>query len=289
MIDLSKHPCFDSEARRQFGRIHLPVAPACNVQCNFCDRKYACTNESRPGVTASILSPEDALKYFKKAISERDDISVVGIAGPGDPFANTSVAMKTLSLIRHEYPEMILCVATNGLGLLENIQELWELDVSHVTVTVNAVQTNIIEKIYAWIKYEGQIIVGKEMALVLYERQKAAIKALVDAGIIVKINTVIIPGINDSHIDKVSDTVAGWGADIQNCIPLLPVYGTPFGLLQQPEPSLIHEIRRKAEKYIPQMAHCNRCRSDACGLLTEKGLSKKENITEIVASEELAI
>ena len=45
-LDRTRHPCFDADARHQFGRVHLPVAPACNVQCNFCDRKYDCPNES---------------------------------------------------------------------------------------------------------------------------------------------------------------------------------------------------------------------------------------------------
>ena len=42
-----RHPCFNREAHGRFGRIHLPVAARCNIVCGFCDRRYACVNESR--------------------------------------------------------------------------------------------------------------------------------------------------------------------------------------------------------------------------------------------------
>ena len=33
------HPCFDKEAKLKYARIHIPVAPKCNVQCGYCNRK----------------------------------------------------------------------------------------------------------------------------------------------------------------------------------------------------------------------------------------------------------
>lgn len=52
------HPCFQESCHGKYGRIHLPVAPACNIQCAYCDRRYDCANESRPGVTSEVISPE---------------------------------------------------------------------------------------------------------------------------------------------------------------------------------------------------------------------------------------
>ncbi|MGZ3317403.1 MAG: nitrogen fixation protein NifB, partial [Isosphaeraceae bacterium] len=108
-LDLSKHPCFDSKARHEFARVHLPVAPKCNIQCNYCDRQYDCCNESRPGVTSTVLSPKQALEYYKQVRQRVPDLAVVGIAGPGDPFANASETMETLTLIRQEDPDVLLC------------------------------------------------------------------------------------------------------------------------------------------------------------------------------------
>ncbi len=86
--DFRSHPCFNADAKGKFGRVHLPVAPKCNIKCNFCDRKYDCVNESRPGVTSTILSPEQAGIYMQRVLEKEPRISVAGIAGPGDPFAN---------------------------------------------------------------------------------------------------------------------------------------------------------------------------------------------------------
>ena len=36
---IEQHPCFNDEAHDSKGRIHLPVAPKCNIQCNFCEHK----------------------------------------------------------------------------------------------------------------------------------------------------------------------------------------------------------------------------------------------------------
>ena len=94
-------------------------------------------NENRPGVTSKILSPKQAMHYFDQPMALSPNIAVVGIAGPGDPFANPDETMETLRLVRAKYPEMLLCVATNGLDLLPYIDELAALQVSHVTLTIH--------------------------------------------------------------------------------------------------------------------------------------------------------
>jgi nitrogen fixation protein NifB len=86
-LDIKKHPCFNKEMHHKTGRIHLPVAPRCNIQCNYCSRNFDCVNESRPGVTSELLKPKEALVYLENMLEKIKNISVVGIAGPGDPFA----------------------------------------------------------------------------------------------------------------------------------------------------------------------------------------------------------
>ena len=102
-LDLTQHPCFNSDVRHRTGRIHLPVAPQCNIQCNYCDRKFDCANESRPGVTSSVLTPQHAIAYLDRAIAKTPYLKVVGIAGPGDPFANPEETLETLRLVRDKY------------------------------------------------------------------------------------------------------------------------------------------------------------------------------------------
>jgi nitrogen fixation protein NifB len=267
--DLTQHPCFNDQVRHERGRIHLPVAPRCNIQCHFCNRQYDCVNESRPGVTSAVLTPHQAFWYLEKAVEKDPRLSVVGIAGPGDPFANPEETMATLRLVRDNFPDMLLCVATNGMNIGPYIDELAELDVSHVTITMNAVDPEIGSKIYAWMRDGKKVLRGTEAASRLLARQKEAIARLSAHGIVVKVNAIIIPGINEDHIDEIARAAKEWGADLLNAIPVYPVEGTPFEEIAGPSKEEVEAIRRRCGEHLPLMHHCTRCRADAVGKLGE--------------------
>ncbi|GBC61750.1 nitrogenase cofactor biosynthesis protein NifB [Desulfonema ishimotonii] len=277
-MNLDNHPCFNVRAHKKYGRVHLPVAPRCNIQCNFCNRKFDCVNESRPGVTSGLLTPFQAMAYLEEVFRQKQNISVVGIAGPGDPFANPEETMETLRRVRETYPEMILCIATNGLYLEPYVDELADLKVSHVTVTVNAVDPAIGSKIYSWVRYDKRVMRSEKGAEILLARQLSAIRKLKSRGITVKINSIIIPGINDDHIEAVAEKMAELDVDILNCVPYYPNKGSVFEDFEEPSKAMVKEIRDKAGKYVKQMRHCTRCRADAVGLLGETpsaGLMRK--------------
>jgi nitrogen fixation protein NifB len=277
-MDFEKHPCFSAEARHKTARIHLPVAPKCNIQCNFCNRKYDCVNESRPGVCSAILSPEQAVSYLGNVTGKIGNVAVVGIAGPGDPFANAEETLKTMELVREKYPDMILCLATNGLGLPEYVDRVAKVGVSHVTITLNAVDPEIGAKIYAWIRQGPHTYRGVEGARILLERQIESIKRLKAAGVTVKINTVVIPGVNDAHVAEVSKFAASLGADVQNCIPLMHVEDTAFAGTPTPDAASMQALRFETGKHIKQMSHCARCRADAAGMVGEQNSPEIERL-----------
>ncbi len=266
-LDLTQHPCFNSDVRHTTGRIHLPVAPKCNIQCNYCDRKFDCMNESRPGVTSAVLEPKQALAYLGKVMERVPQLKVVGIAGPGDPFASPNETLETLRLVRETYPEMLLCVASNGLNVAPYAEELARLQVSHVTITVNTIDPAIGVKIYSWVRDHKTIYRGEAAARILWERQLEAIKALKAAGVVLKVNTILVPGINDDHVAVVAEEMRALGADVMNCIPLYPVAGTPFAEIGEMPLAEVAKIRAEVAKVLPQMEHCTRCRADAVGLL----------------------
>lgn len=269
-IDFSNHPCFSKDAHKKYGRIHLPVAPRCNIQCNFCDRKYCCINESRPGVTSTVLTPRQALAYLNNVMARRPEITVMGIAGPGDPFANPEETMETLRLVRRQYPKMILCVASNGLNVAPYVDEMADLKLSHVTLTINAIDPAIGAEIYAWVRDGKRPLRGKDAAAVLNARQMDALVRLKARGITVKVNSIIIPGINDDHIPEIAKKVSALGADIMNCMPLVPVPGAAFANIPAPETLTTARLRLQCGAHLPQMTHCARCRADAVGYLGEE-------------------
>lgn len=269
-LDFSKHPCFNKGSHHTHGRIHLPVAPRCNLQCNFCNRKFDCMNESRPGVTSAVLTPTQASDYLDATLKRVPNLTVMGIAGPGDPFANPVETMATLVAVRRKHPDLLLCLATNGLAVGPHVDNLAALEVSHVTLTVNAVDAAIGAKIYAWIRDGHRPMRGLDAAKLLLDRQLDAIVRLKAAGLVVKINSIVIPGINDQHIETVAQNMAALGVDIQNCMAFLPVAGAEFEHIAAPDGALVAGTRMKAGRHLPQMTHCARCRADAVGLIHQK-------------------
>lgn len=269
-MNYQDHPCFSAGARHRAGRIHLPVAPRCNMQCNYCNRDFECVNESRPGVSSTILKPQQAADYLDEVLDRIKNIAVVGIAGPGDPFANPDQTLATLRLVRERHPQMMLCLATNGLALADYVDELADLQVSHITVTVNAVDPAIAQKIYAWARLPGHLYRGADAAGIIIENQQKAIRLLKAKGITVKINTVVISGINDHHVVEIAKTMKELEADIFNAIPMYHVAGTPFAGIAPLPADKITALREAAGSYLPQMNHCSRCRADAVGLIGGK-------------------
>ena len=262
------HPCFDDEARRKYARVHVPVAPFCNVQCNYCNRKFDCVNETRPGVTSKLLSPTEAVGYVDQVVIEYPNTSVVGVAGPGDPFADPDRTLETFRLVRESFPKMHLCVATNGLDLARYVRDLEALRVGHVTITINAVYPTIGAKIYRWVRKNGKLFIGEKGAEALLESQLEGLDALVAAGITVKINTVVLPGINFDHVADIAEMVGSRGASVINCISFIPVKSTIFEELTPPSAAAMKMLRKEVRRYLPTMNHCARCRADAKGMLS---------------------
>lgn len=267
---IAQHPCYSKDAH-QYARMHLPVAPACNIQCNYCNRKYDCSNESRPGVVSRVASPDAALKQFLTVKKRAPNLTVVGIAGPGDALANPEATLKTLRDIRKADPSVQLCISTNGLMLEPYVDELVKVGVNHLTITINCTDPQIGAKIYPWVYFDHKRLRGIEAAKTLIGRQFAGLKSAADAGMLVKVNTVLIPGINDHHIQEVSKAVKAHGALLHNIMPLIsdPSHGTYFGLTHQrgPTEEEIEQARLDSGNNMPQMTHCQQCRADAVGTL----------------------
>ena len=180
---IAKHPCYSAEAHQYYARMHVAVAPSCNIQCNYCNRKYDCSNESRPGVTSTLLTPEEALAKVKHVASEIKQMSVLGIAGPGDPLANPKRTFRTLDMVSRECPDIKLCLSTNGLRLPEYADRIADLGVDHVTVTVNMIDPEVGARIYEWVGYRGKLYTGKdEVVTAMLQAQAAKFGAALAAG-----------------------------------------------------------------------------------------------------------
>ncbi|MEA1956979.1 MAG: nitrogenase cofactor biosynthesis protein NifB [Euryarchaeota archaeon] len=261
---IQKHPCFSVNACHLFGRMHLAVAPKCNIQCNYCVRKFDCVNESRPGVTSKVLTPQEALERVRDVLDKVHYIKVVAVAGPGEPLYNEET-FETFRLVKDEFPHLMRCLSTNGLLLPERIDDIDELGIGTVTVTLNAVDPEIGKDIYSFVNYQGKKYTGRKAAEILLKNQLEGIREAVKRKVLIKVNTVLIPTVNDTHIIEVAKTVGKMGVYLQNVIPLIPQY--KFAHITPPTPKEKRDIQEACGKYTRQMTHCRHCRADAIGRL----------------------
>jgi len=261
---LKTHPCFDANGHaKHAGRLHLPVSPDCNLRCLFCKRGVDSGELAAPGRARGILPIDKVAETVKRALTICPGITVIGVAGPGDSLADDN-ALKALKIVKQAHPDLFTCLSTNGLMLPYYTQRLHHAGVDFITVTVNAVEPEILAKICGGVRLDGNWLYGVEGAKILIERQERGIRQATSLGAQVKVNTVVVPGVNDIHVEEVARRVAEHGASRMNLIPLLPQCA--FANFPKPDCALMDKLRAEAGRHIEVVKHCARCRADACGV-----------------------
>ena len=265
---MRRHPCFNDEAHDRVGRMHLAVAPRCSIQCNFCERRFcAGLTMQHPGWTAKVLSPAEAVEHVRSVMCSRPGRDpVIGVAGPGDPLENPET-FETLDAVHREYPEVLKCASTNGLLLEEKLPQILDVGLAALTVTVNAPDGAVGRHVYSWVRYRGKVYQGREAAEVLITKQFRGIRAAVDAGLAVKVNTVLIPGVNDRHMVRLAHRLREADVGLMNIMPLLP--SGKMKSRRSPTCEELTKARRDCERIIPQFRQCEQCRADVVYLPSE--------------------
>lgn len=190
---------------------------------------------------------------------------VVGIAGPGDPLANAET-FETLAVLSREFPSLLKCVSTNGLLLEEKLPELLAVGINALTVTVNAPDGEVGQHIYAWIHRGGKVYHGREAAELLTAAQFRGIEAALRAGLALKVNTVLIPGVNDEHLVTLAQRLRALRVRLMNVMPLIP--SGEMANHRAPTCDELRRARRECEAAIPQFRRCEQCRADIVHLPT---------------------
>jgi nitrogen fixation protein NifB len=191
-------------------------------------------------------------------------IKVVGIAGPGDPLANDET-FETFRLVRKEFPHLIFCMSTNGLLLPDRIDELDDIGLHSLTITINSLSPGVGSRIYRQVNYNQVRYQGVEAAALLIDRQIEGVRLAVERGLVVKVNTVLIPGYNENQVPMIANAVSELGAFVMNVMPVIPC-GALKGIVP-PSQEYLEQLRSENERLIPQFRHCSQCRADAFGLI----------------------
>ena len=264
---IREHPCYGTEAHFKFGRVHLPIAADCNIGCNYCVRKYDCANENRPGVTSKLLTAEEAVEKVRYTYEHDERLRVVGVSGPGDPLTSDTT-FEVFEQVHKEFPDLTLCLSTNGLLLPEKMSLVKKVGIKALTITINAVDPAVGEKIYSFVKYNGETLHGREAFETLNRNQLKGLEMAAATGIAVKVNTVYIPGVNTEHIPEIAKTARRLGAYIMNIMPLIPQ--AKFADIAAPSKQDIARIRKACEGTLIQFHNCVQCRADATGVPAEE-------------------
>jgi len=215
-------------------------------------------------VTSKVLTPQEALERVKEVMQKVHYIKVVAVAGPGEPLFNEET-FETFRLVKDEFPHMMRCLSTNGLLLSERIDDIEELDIGTVTVTLNTIDPAIGKDIYTFVNYHGKRYTGEEGAEILLKNQLEGIREAVKRKILIKVNTVLVPTVNDEHIVEVAKKIGEMGVYMHNIIPLIPQY--KFAHITPPTKQEKEAIQDKCREYVKEMTHCRHCRADAIGIL----------------------
>ncbi len=256
----AEHPCYTEAASLRYGRVHLPVAADCNLGCNFCERAIGPEARSTggPGSAERLISPDEAAARVD-AITRLGWLHVVGIAGPAEPLASPET-FETLRLVHAAHPDLVLCLSTNGLNLEERLPDLLALGLRALTVTINTTDAGVAGRLYAWAELDGEHVPGREAASEILARQWRGLARAAEAGLLIKVNSVFVPGINDADLLPVARRAAKLGAHRQNIMPLIP-----RGRMRDRRPPSREELaamQRECERWIPQFRGCTQCPAD---------------------------
>ncbi len=151
-------------------------------------------------------------------------------------------------------------ISTNGLALEDRLPQILEVGIRALTVTVNAPGSDIGKHIYSWVRYRGRIYQGQEAGQVLLASQLCGIKKALDVGLSLKVNTVLIPEVNDRHMVELALRLRETGVRLMNIMPLIP--SGKMKNHRAPTCDELRETRRDCEKIVPQFYRCKQCRAD---------------------------
>jgi nitrogen fixation protein NifB len=258
------HPCYSNNRSSLWYRIHLPVAPVCNVKCAFCSHSVGSScHTSKPGISGQIMTPESAVARTRAEIEKNPRLKIVAISGPGEPLTNPET-FETLEMIREEFKDIAICVSTNGTLLEDNVDWLRKTQVDTITVSMSTANISTASKIYEWARFGNDILQNEEMGSRIVNSQLRGISKASKAGIHVKVNSILIPEINSEDIPPLAREISRLGAALQNIVPLVP--NDSFSDFRAPTIEEISEIRKRASTFMKQFSHCKQCRSDVVGI-----------------------
>lgn len=159
---------------RPVSNIRISLTPRCNLKCIYCHRE----GEIKPDAE---MSKEEIAEILR--VAAKFGIRSVKFTG-GEPLLRTDI----VDIVRSVPPGMESSMTTNGILLAKYARDLKAVGMKRVNVSLDSIR----RETYARITGHDDL-----------PRVLEGIQAAIDAGLTpVKINMVVLEGINDNEIDE---------------------------------------------------------------------------------------
>lgn len=184
---------------REINYLRVSLTDRCNLKCVYC-------------------MPERVTSFEK----EEDNLTKEEILNAIDIFAQLGITKVRLTggepLLRKDFYEILkeinrieginhIALTTNGIYLEDKLEYLKENGVKSINVSLDSLNNETFNKLTR----------GGDLLKVLKGIEKA-----INLGIKVKINTVIIQGVNDKEIDRLANLTSRYNVDVR-FIELMPI------------------------------------------------------------------
>lgn len=178
-------------------RISLTPSSKCNFRCVFCHMEGAYENAE------TIMTPDEIERIMR--VLKKFGISSVKLTG-GEPMLRNDI-VEIVERLRNLGFEDI-SMTTNGTRLPQLAKRLREVGLSRVNISLHSINAQK----FCWIVGTGATDGGKRLQYTI-----EAIKAALEAGMdVVKLNVVVMKGVNEDEVDDMIEFVKSLGRE--NCI-----------------------------------------------------------------------
>jgi nitrogen fixation protein NifB len=209
------------------------------------------------------MTVDDAILCLDSEMMINSNLNIVAISGPGEPLYNEAT-FQTLERAIEKFPHLKMCLSTNGTLLHQSVNRLSKIGLDSISVSMSAVFPKTVMQLYSSVTIGSNRLTGEEIGSIIPEYQLLGIRAATAQGINVKVNSIMIPGINEKELLEVARKIRNAGATLQNIIPLIP--RGRMSNRSTPKKSDLMRLRKMAGEILPQFYHCKQCRSDVVGI-----------------------
>lgn len=207
----------------------LPIAPQVVARTRF--------SPPTP-LRGECLTVPEAMDLLDTTIASGTAVEMVELSGPGDPLATPETTLTLARLVSERYPHLPIGLRTLGYGAERLASELARAGITYVEMLVDAVHSEVVEKIYAWIRPGLKTLPIKAAAEQLIRAQRHGVSALTFRDIRVVVVTTLYPGINLHQVPRIAQAMRVLGADSLGLVPYLPEPGAEVALAACEEGSM---------------------------------------------------